>query len=163
MENIPFLIASRRNTQRRDGASWLAKLEAETGLPSGEIQLVPAAESIPRERNRNDLVRQQLVSGEVVRESCPLSDAARGWDMALSACGPGLVVCDMLNHPDYMFRIAASCLIGKLPLLLTFDGDTVGVTSEDLLNGFIVDMYSEDDSWFYEKDMWGAWKQSRPS
>jgi hypothetical protein len=159
MENIPFLVARRRNVQRRYGPSWIAALEAGIGLLPGTVQLLGAEDSILRERSRQSLVRQGFISGDVLRVTrCSLSDVISAWDLALSACHRSTVVCDLLHHPDYAFTAPACCLIGELVPLLEFDADTVGVTSDDLRIGFVVDIYSEDGVTLYETDTWGAWR-----
>lgn len=159
MENLAFLIARRRNQLRRGGTKWIADLEARTGIESGGVQLMPAEESIRRERRMRSLLSHGLASGDVMRvRSCALPDAVSGWDAALTRAQRMVVVCELFRHPDYVFRVPASCLLGKLSLLLDFDGDTVGVTSDDLLSGFMVDMHFENGEALYEADVWGAWK-----
>ena len=158
MENIPFLIARRRNQQRIHGSKWLSDIEDLLRIPPGSAQLVSPEDSIPRERQLQTVLRQGSVAGTVSRTTgLSLCKATEIWDSTLADTSLQLVVCNLLRHPDFVFTVPRPCLLGKLARLLEFDGDTVGVTSLDLMNGIVVDMYLETETARYEVDRWGEW------
>jgi hypothetical protein len=63
----------------------------------------------------------------------------------------------MPHHADFSFSIQARHLVNRLWSLLSFDGDTVEVSSPDLQKGLAVDMCAGTRIAMFEMDRWGRW------
>lgn len=159
MESIPFLIARRRNEQRRTGESWISRLSQATALPLDSIQLVTAEESIPKERRRKELMKELLKTGALTRRcGCSFDEANTAWKSCLARRPSEVVECHLAHSPDFPFRTRAGAIVDRLDALIAFDGDTVVLASSGLERGLAVDMYCDDGQGTrFETDTWGEW------
>lgn len=158
MENMPFLVARRRNEQHRNGAAWALRIAGRMGIDPDQIRVLDADISVERERRKKVLVEDGIKSGAVKRTRLQsFEEAVSAWNNAVRSCPDEQLVCELLHFPDFPIVGQAHIFGAQLGALLELDGDTVTISSLSLTKGLSVDRSVGLSATEYELDQWGSW------
>lgn len=157
------MIARRRNIQRAGADEFLARLEANVGIPRSSVSLVKAEESIPLERSMYARIEDLLADGSLRRSSeLTWPEVEERLGELSHVFGDDRLSVFLCHWPDFAFVLDAENLVASVKGLLLFDGDTVYATTSDLRCGFGVDMYQSEivhESCF----TFDAWSPKKPA
>jgi len=155
--NTAFLIARRRNEQRRSACNFFSQLTRCTGLSADQAPLLDPAHSVELEAMVYSSLQQGLATGSVTRHChLPLPEAITIVRKSLGALGNVSVHVILCRTPDFAFRCSAPVALHAAQSLIEFDGDTVTIVAEDNSAGVVIDAETENQGqMLYEVDQWG--------
>jgi hypothetical protein len=155
-QNIPLMIALRRNRQQRGLDEFLALLTQATGLSLDEQDIISADTSVDLEGLLYATIQERLKNGSLLRTSELTWDEIQERIDHHAPRSKSHLVVFLCHHSDFAFRIGIDIFSTHAKRLIEFDGDTVYAATEDVTHGVGIDMYESElvHAPRYTLDLW---------